>query len=246
MLASAKKHTLSVITLFVLMAGAACGGSTSTESTILIESPGPEQTFRAGDRLTLGVSLSGFVFNVPPDRVQLEQQGFVGQLQRIAKQQVDESRLAHDGSEHAEAGAEEGHAEEGHIEEEHSEEHSDVEHSDEDSTEESQTEETHAEQMHLEATDVDSDHHDSSMMTSAHSHSGNETNPLARNGHMHVYLDGASGADAHITTWSYITEVKLPEDLAPGMHSLRLELRDDTHTIVNPDLDEYLYFEIVP
>lgn len=94
----------------------------------------------------------------------------------------------------------------------------------------------HSMDEHVEGSDIHDD---------VHSHSTSETNPDARAGHMHVYLNDASGSDAHVTTWSYETPIVIPSDLAPGTHSLRLELRDSHHTIVNPVYDAVLFFEVV-
>ena len=266
----------SIALVFVLLASVSCGGSNNTESTIVIESPSSAQTFRAGDTMSLEVSLSGFVFNVPPDRAAVAGQGFVGQLQRNAQsnqvQQIDDSRLAHDGGPHGgtdqsedsgvaehesdhlgDQGDEGQSSEVGHSDaaDEHSNTTTETEqapgHAHSSNHQDTGNENTGNENTgHSDTGHNDTGHHDTSMMSSSHSHSGNSSNPLARNGHMHIYLDGASGSDVHITTWSYVTEVKLPQDLAPGMHSLRLELRDDAHTIVNPELDEFLYFEVLP
>lgn len=87
--------------------------------------------------------------------------------------------------------------------------------------------------------------HTHSDNSDQHSHNSNETNPNATQGHMHIYLDGGAGSDAHITSWSNVTEVQLPVDLSVGTHSLRIELRDDFHTLVNPESDEFLIFEVV-
>ncbi len=69
--------------------------------------------------------------------------------------------------------------------------------------------------------------HDSSMM---YDPSSDATSPYANLGHYHVYLDDASGTDPHLTAWTYEGEFQLPDELSPGTHSLRFELRDSYHT----------------
>jgi hypothetical protein len=76
-------------------------------------------------------------------------------------------------------------------------------------------------------------------------HSSEETNPFAIEGHMHIYLDGGAGSEPHITSWSYATPLTIPADLAPGTHSLRVELRDNEHTPVGSEHDQFYVFEVV-
>ena len=81
----------------------------------------------------------------------------------------------------------------------------------------------------------------------AHSddHGADDTNPTAREGHYHVYLDAAAGSDPHLTSWSYIDSFELPADLTPGTHTLRFELRDNNHMLVGSTGSEaVLFFEV--
>lgn len=48
-------------------------------------------------------------------------------------------------------------------------------------------------------------------------------------GHYHVYLDDKTGTDEHLTAWTKSGVFKLPDDIVPGLHSLRFELRDNQH-----------------
>lgn len=53
---------------------------------------------------------------------------------------------------------------------------------------------------------------------------------MAHEGHYHIYLDNARGADEHVIGWTNSVEFTLPESLTPGAHSLYIELRDSDHT----------------
>ena len=106
-------------------------------------------------------------------------------------------------------------------------------------------EDMHGEDMHDAATHVvEEATHDDEHADDGHSHDATQTNPFARQGHMHIYLDGGAGSESHITSWSYSTPIELPADLSAGMHSLRIELRDDNHVIVDPLTDQFLFFEV--
>lgn len=88
-------------------------------------------------------------------------------------------------------------------------------------------------------------HDDTDGSTDTHSHDTTATNPSAREGHYHVYLNDASGSDPHITDWNYTGSFPLPANLAPGTHSLRFELRDNEHTPVGTDWSEAVLFFVV-
>lgn len=70
-----------------------------------------------------------------------------------------------------------------------------------------------------------------------------EVNPNAREGHYHVYLDAASGDDPHLTSWQYNDSFDLSGDIATGMHSLRFELRDNSHAPVG--IETIYFFQVV-
>ncbi len=76
-------------------------------------------------------------------------------------------------------------------------------------------------------------------------HAADMTNPSARQGHVHIYLNDASGSDSHITAWASEVTVALPHNIAAGMNSLRIELRDNTHVKVGEEYDQTLTFKIV-
>ncbi len=48
-------------------------------------------------------------------------------------------------------------------------------------------------------------------------------------GHYHVYLDTDDDNAEHLTAWDAKYYFQLPEDLAPGMHNLRVSLRGNDH-----------------
>ncbi len=78
-----------------------------------------------------------------------------------------------------------------------------------------------------------------------HMHDPNETNPDAREGHYHVYLDDASGTDPHLTAWTSVGVYHLPENIQAGTHSLRFELRDNNHVpLGTPGSEVVLFFQV--
>ena len=85
-------------------------------------------------------------------------------------------------------------------------------------------------------------HGDVENIDDGHDHSSH-TNPGAKEGHYHIYLNDAEGSDPHSTAWTISGEYKLPDDIAVGNHSLRFELRDNDHHIVGPEA--ILFFEVV-
>jgi hypothetical protein len=201
-----------------------CGGSSSSSEPeterLAVVSP-TTTTFRAADSFMLEVETTQFTLSAPPDLSAQAANGYTGSLARTAIN----PRVLHETAEehpHDEAGNP--------IEVTDSHSHDDImttsseEHSDEHS-------ETAA--------------HDDSEAADGHDHDSTATNPAATQGHMHIYLDGGSGSDKHVTSWSNATPITLPADIAPGMHSLRIELRDDSHTVVDPESDQFLMFEIV-
>ncbi|MDD2943040.1 MAG: hypothetical protein PHC51_08760 [bacterium] len=76
--------------------------------------------------------------------------------------------------------------------------------------------------------------------------SSTETNPEAREGHYHIYLDDHAGADSHVTAWTEEGVFELPLEIEPGHHSLRFELRDNEHIIVGtPESEASVHFMVV-
>lgn len=51
-------------------------------------------------------------------------------------------------------------------------------------------------------------------------------------GHYHLYLDSEDDAAAHLTSWDNSTFYELPQDIAPGKHTLRVSLRNDNHEAI--------------
>lgn len=51
----------------------------------------------------------------------------------------------------------------------------------------------------------------------------------ARSGHYHIYLDSEDDGAEHLTRWDASAFYQLPEDIAPGQHTLRVSLRGDDH-----------------
>ena len=92
----------------------------------------------------------------------------------------------------------------------------------------------------------DSSNDSTSEEEDEHDDEVSETNPDAREGHYHVYLDDAAGDDEHLTSWDAQGEYQLPSDITEGAHSLRFELRDNNHAIVGaPDSEAIMFFSII-
>ena len=72
-------------------------------------------------------------------------------------------------------------------------------------------------------------------MDDGHAHDDNSLHGDAKEGHYHIYLNDAAGSDPHVTAWSSVAEFTLPEDIPAGNHSLRFELRDNTHVKVGAE-----------
>jgi len=61
-------------------------------------------------------------------------------------------------------------------------------------------------------------------------------------GHYHLYLDDAVASDPHVTAWTDVVDYEIPGDLPAGIHSFRLELRDNDHQIVG--VEDVVFFRI--
>jgi hypothetical protein len=79
--------------------------------------------------------------------------------------------------------------------------------------------EDHAGMDHIDA-------HDTSHQQAGEDHS------TTSSGHYHVYLDSRDDSADHITAWSEDVDVQLPEELAPGPHTIRVSLRAPDHHAV--------------
>ena len=64
-----------------------------------------------------------------------------------------------------------------------------------------------------------------------------------RSGHYHLYLDSEDDSADHLTNWDTSTFYRLPEDIAPGEHELRVSLRNDIHQAIG--VESRLRFLIV-
>jgi hypothetical protein len=75
------------------------------------------------------------------------------------------------------------------------------------------------------------------------SHGDDEaTDGIPREGHLHIYLDEQQN---HLTAWSASGQVAIPSTTTTGMHSLRFELRDNSHGLVGtPESEAILFFEV--
>ncbi len=75
-----------------------------------------------------------------------------------------------------------------------------------------------------------------------HDHNSNDTNPTAKEGHYHVYLNDAQNTDSHLTLWNKQGTFTLPQNLSAGTHSLRFELRDNNHVRLGTATSEAILF----
>ncbi len=112
-----------------------------------------------------------------------------------------------------------------------------LDHSEEEHVDDEHVEDEHTEEADDILTTTSDDHAEDE-----HSHDSAETNPDATEGHYHVYLDDATGADSHSTLWTTTGTFEIPADTANGTHSLRFELRDNNHVKVGPEA--VLFFEV--
>lgn len=62
-------------------------------------------------------------------------------------------------------------------------------------------------------------------------------------GHYHVYLDSDDDDAAHLTAWDAKYYYQLPDDIAPGMHTLRVSLRGNDHHAL--DVEHSVTIEVV-
>jgi mono/diheme cytochrome c family protein len=72
-----------------------------------------------------------------------------------------------------------------------------------------------------------------------HANAGGSANA----GHYHVYLDAEDDSADHLTAWDDNYYFQLPEDLAPGPHRLRVDLRGHDHEALG--VSQTVEFEVV-
>tara|TARA_R110001592_G_scaffold295594_2_gene565748 strand:- start:104652 stop:107168 length:2517 start_codon:yes stop_codon:yes gene_type:complete len=72
--------------------------------------------------------------------------------------------------------------------------------------------------------------HDNAALHSDSGHMGEgDDHSQVYSGHYHVYLDSNDDADEHLTAWDSSYFFQLPEDVEPGIHTLRVSLRGGDH-----------------
>jgi mono/diheme cytochrome c family protein len=76
----------------------------------------------------------------------------------------------------------------------------------------------------------------------ADGHSGDDHGP-AYSGHYHVYLDADDDEADHLTAWDSSYYFQLPDDIAPGLHRLRVSLRGHDHRALG--IEDTVEFEVV-
>ena len=64
----------------------------------------------------------------------------------------------------------------------------------------------------------------------------------SNSGHFHLYLDSEDDSDEHLTQWVHSTFYKLPDDIAPGLHTFRVSLRNDQHQAIG--VESRITFEV--
>ena len=73
------------------------------------------------------------------------------------------------------------------------------------------------------------DHSDAALHSdSGHSGEGDDHSQVY-SGHYHVYLDSNDDDDEHLTAWDSSYFYQLPEDIEPGIHTLKVSLRGGDH-----------------
>ena len=66
---------------------------------------------------------------------------------------------------------------------------------------------------------------------------------VVREGHYHIYLDTEDDSADHLTQWTPVVDFQLPEDIAPGSHFLRVNLRAPDHHALG--IEERVHFVVV-
>lgn len=64
-------------------------------------------------------------------------------------------------------------------------------------------------------------------------------------GHYHIYLDEATGADYRVADFRSTTVVEVPGETEPGDHELRVSLRNNLHGELSPPVDDRVGFAVV-
>lgn len=64
----------------------------------------------------------------------------------------------------------------------------------------------------------------------AHDHHDGGHGMMANRGHYHIYIDTDDDSADHVTDWRQHPVIRLPQDIAPGVHRLRVSLRASDHS----------------
>jgi hypothetical protein len=64
------------------------------------------------------------------------------------------------------------------------------------------------------------------------------TNPVAGEGHYHIFLDADTGGDYLVNDFTTPVTVTIPADTAPGAHTLRVALFDNVHAALAPAVED--------
>ena len=65
---------------------------------------------------------------------------------------------------------------------------------------------------------------------------------MVREGHYHIYLDAEDDSADHLTQWTPMVDFQLPDDIAPGSHFLRINLRAPDHHALG--IEERVHFVV--
>lgn len=225
-----------LIVLFVFF-GIACGSDSgqSSNAQVTVLSPLDDSSFARGGVVRYEIATTNFSLVPPFDRRVALRHGDVPEDSHGSESNHDDS------SSHGESSSDEG---TDHEVTEH-EASNDSSHEMDEVLEEEESSAHEDEHLEEDSHSNSDDSHEHGDDESDHSHDSSAVNPAATEGHYHLYLDEASGTDPHITAWSYEGEYQLPDDISPGTHSLRFELRDNNHTrIGTAGAEAVIFFEV--
>jgi hypothetical protein len=66
------------------------------------------------------------------------------------------------------------------------------------------------------------------------------TNPVAGEGHYHIFLDADTGGDYLVNDYRSPVNVSIPVGTAPGAHTLRVALFDNVHAALAPAVEDII------
>jgi hypothetical protein len=73
------------------------------------------------------------------------------------------------------------------------------------------------------------DHNDAALHSDSGHASEGDNHSQVYSGHYHVYLDSNDDSDPHLTAWDSSYFYQLPDNVEPGIHTLRVSLRGSDH-----------------